>query len=925
MNLRKGSPLGRLLASTASLDLLADGFAAASAIGQDRLPAEKPAPVPSPSPAPTPTPAPAPTLAPPRPSGNALLPPPRDDAAAEREAALKDDAAGDAAADTAPEGDAAAQSAEEREASAGQRIIVIGNRAIVGTLADVPPEQTFEGGDITGYGASTVSEALDDLQRENGDVQPAFLVNGRPVSDLNDINDLPVEAIERIETLPRGSAAKVGGRAGERAYNVVLKKSLRRLTATASHEMATEGGWANDRGEAIFTILSGNDRFNLTVRGADSDILFESERNVTSRSQSAPFAPLGNIIPVSGSEIDPPLSQLAGQPVTVAGVPSGAARPSLADFARTANQANPSTIENFRSLRGATRPIEASLIGSKELTSWLSVSVNGRFAWTRSDSLFGLPSARFTIAASNAFTPFSRTVRLALNDPSRPLASRYEIQSQSLNATFNATFGTWNAALFADWDRRENSNDFQFTGALPANLATLADTTNPFGGTLASAIPVDNRLTSSVFETGQVTFEANGPLFGGLAGPVTARMTVSAQTLDFLTEDNTGTDRFERDEISGRIGANIPLTGRSGTASFLPGIGSTDLDLDYTALDQGRFGSLTRWSVALNWQPAQWLRVVGRSTRDDFPIPPESLSAPLIVTPNVPYFDPLRGVTSDVTSVTGGAQGLRNEQRRARAVAVTLSPLRKYRTQFDIEYSEDRFLDQIGSLPFPSSAVVNAFPDRFVRDAAGNLVLVDSRSVNFDNQRTSQLRFGGRFTIPLEAKKPLTRDAEGRRRRPAQLNLQAAASHTVVLSSKATIREGLPVVDLFEGGGLGVGGAVVRHLSNVNLGLFKGESGLRVEYSRRGRSTLVFGPDNDPEPLTFGALSTVDLRAIANLGQHFPKSGVLKDLRVTATVRNLFNRRQSVADQAGTTPQAYEPARRDPIGRTFLIELRKAF
>jgi len=916
---RKGSPVGRVLISTVSLAVLATAYSVAPAIAREQ---QTPAPAPAPTPSPSPTPAPPPP-------GASLLPPPRDDAAAELEAARKKKGPAAAAKSAAPDGDSVDQPSDEEEdaqpTGSSQQIIVIGDRAIVSSLANIPPEQVFESDDLTGYGASTVSEALEDLQRENGDTQPTFLVNGRPVNNLNDINDLPVEAIERVETLPRGSAAQVGGRAGERAYNVVLKKSLRSLTATASREAATEGGWANNRGEAIFTILAGKDRFNVAVRGADSGILFESERNVTSRTQSTPFAPNGNILPGSGTEIDPLLSQLAGQTVTVAGVPSGVTRPTLADFARSANQANPSTLENFRSLRGASQPIELSVLGSKELNSWLALSVNGRFTWSQSDSVFGLPSARFTIPASNSFTPFSRAVRIALNDPSRPLESGFDSRTQSVNATFNATLGQWRAALIGDWDRRRNENNFEFTGTLPTNLATVSDTTNPFGGSLAGTIPIDSRFTSSVFETAQVAFEANGPLFGALAGQVTARVRASAQTLDYRTEDSGGVTSFERDEVSGRIGVNIPLTGKGETGSFLKELGNTDLDLDYARFDQGRFGTLTRKSIALNWQPAKWLRVAGRSSRDEIPIAPEALSEPLLVTSNVPYFDPVRGVTSEVTTVTGGALGLRNEQRRSQAVALTLSPLPQYRSQIDAEYSEDRFLNQIGALPFPSAAVVAAFPERFVRDAAGNLTLVDSRSVNFDNQKNRQLRVGTRFTIPLEPKAPITRDANGRRRRPAQLNLQAAASHVVVLSSKATIREGLPVVNLFEGGGLGVGGGLARHITNFNLGLFKGETGLRAEYVRRGDSKLVYGPSNNLELLNFGAFSTFDLRAVVAVGQHFPRSPALKGVRVTATVRNLFNERQSVTDRSGSTPQAFEPVRRDPIGRTFMIELRKTF
>lgn len=917
--MRRGSKVGRVLISSVSLVVLAIAQGAAPVVALSRQ--AQPGPIPPPAPVPGAEPAePAPLRA----RGSSLLPPPRNDIAAEVDDAARSKAAEGASADG--QGSAGDRARIEQEAPApAQQIFVIGNRAVVASLADVSPEQTFEGNELSGFGASTIREALEELQRENGDAQPNFLVNGRPVTDPNDISDLPVEAIDKIETLPRGSATRVGGRAGERAYNIVLKQNLRSLTATGSREMATEGGWANERGEAIFTFLAGNDRLNLAVRGADSGILLEAERNLTSRNQSTPFAPGGNIIPASGGEIDPLLSQLAGQSVTVAGVPAGLTRPTLAHFARTANQPNPSTLESFRSLRGASQPIEVSLIGSKDLNSWLSLSVNGRLGWNLNESVFGLPSARFTIPASNAFTPFSRSTSVALNDPSRPLRSKFDSQAQSFNSTINATIGTWRAALVADWDRRRNDNEFQFTGTLPNNLATLENATNPFDGRLASSIPVDSRKTSSVFETAQVALEADGPLFNAWAGPVTARIRGSGQQLEFRSEDSSGTRRFTRDELSGRIGVTIPLTSKAQETQFLKALGNSDLDLDYTHFDLGRFGTLVRWSVALNWQPAKWLRLVGRSSHDEVPIAPEALSEPLLVTPNVPYFDPVRGVTTDVTSVTGGVQGLRNEQRRDKSIALTISPLPKYRTQLDVEYGESRFLYQIGALPFPSSAVVTAFPDRFVRDTAGALVLVDSRPVNFDTQKSRQLRLGARFTIPLEAQASLRQDAQGRRQRAPQLSLQANASHTIILDSQARIREGLPVVNLFDGGGLGVTGGLVRHTSNFNLGLFKGETGVRVEYARRGDSTLVYGPSNAPEPLTFAALSTVNIRAVLNLGQHFPRSGLLKGTRLTATMRNLFNDRQSVTDPLGNTPEAFEAVRRDPIGRTFLFELRKAF
>ena len=63
----------------------------------------------------------------------------------------------------------------------------------------------------------------------------------------------------------------------------------------------------------------------------------------------------------------------------------------------------------------------------------------------------------------------------------------------------------------------------------------------------------------------------------------------------------------------------------------------------------------------------------------------------------------------------------------------------------------------------------------------------------------------------------------------------------------------------------------------------------------------------------------------ADLGQMFPGAGMLKNARVTVAVKNLANQRQTVRDQSLTIPQAYQPVRRDPVGRTIMLELRKTF
>lgn len=804
-------------------------------------------------------------------------------------------------------------------------IVVIGNRAIIVSLQDLPVERTYSEDDVESYDAGTVGEVLDQIRNENGDAEPSLLVNGQPVADPGDIADLPAEAISRIEALPRGAAQRIGGPPGQRAYNVVLKRQLKSATFTGSEELATEGGWNNTRGESLLTYIKGQDRVNLTVRGADSGKLLESERDFIPNPETFPYSPIGNIIPASGTEVDPALSAAVGQPVTVVALPPGNTTPTQAQLVAGSNHVNPSNQSFYRTLRGSSRPVDVAVAGNKVLAPWLSLSFNGRLNWSRGESFSGLPSARFLIPASNPDTPFTTPVYLALNDPSRPLRSISKGNSQSLSTTFNASFGAWRASVAGRWDRRERDYTSQSTGSL-AGLSTVADATNPFAGSLAALIPVTSRLSTSRNTTAQFTADADGPLFTAWAGRVTGRAGVAAGWVNYDATDISGARSFKRHEYSAKAGVTVPLTS-TGEDGFLPVMGDSELAFDIGRADLGRFGTLDRRSLAFNWQLVPWLRFVASTQRDEQAIQPELLAAPVVTTPNVPYFDPLTGETVDVTLVYGGAGSLQNQNLHSRTLSWTATPLPKYRLQLSVDYLFSDLRNQIGGLPPPSSAIVAAFPGRFQRDASGTLVLVDTRSVNFARQRNGQLRFGGGFTIPLSqaVMLPADRKAGTRARRVPPWELQVHGSYTILLHNTLLIRQGLPEVDLLAGGATGVAGGQQRRTWNFDLALAKGGTGVRLAAQNRGVRYLVTGTLAAPDLLTFHPTTTVDLKAFANLGQLFPASKWARDTRVTLAFDNLLNDRQRVADSSGAMPQAYQPVRLDPVGRTVMLEIRKVF
>jgi iron complex outermembrane recepter protein len=75
--------------------------------------------------------------------------------------------------------------------------------------------------------------------------------------------------------------------------------------------------------------------------------------------------------------------------------------------------------------------------------------------------------------------------------------------------------------------------------------------------------------------------------------------------------------------------------------------------------------------------------------------------------------------------------------------------------------------------------------------------------------------------------------------------------------------------------------------------------------------------------LRFSPLLTVNLRAFADARRIFPDLDWARGLRMSVNVINLTNDRQDVRDRFGNTPLQYQPAYRDPLGRTVEFEIRK--
>ncbi|MFN3387517.1 MAG: TonB-dependent receptor plug domain-containing protein, partial [Allosphingosinicella sp.] len=305
----------------------------------------------------------------------------------------------------APEDEAEAEAALE-----GEEIVVTGTRrgAVAG---DIPPEITLDARDIRAYGASNLSELLEALGPQTGSArgrgggQPVVLLNGRRISGFREIANLPPEAIERVDILPEEVALKYGYPAEQRVVNFVLRPRFRAVTAEAETTLATAGG--HQRYEADLNVLriSNDGRWEVDAEFNRSGALLESERDII-------------------------------------GIETGPADPLVP------------SLTPFRTLVGPSEQLQLSGTISRTLFTDIAATLTGRYEATRTESLFGLPSANLVVPAQS---PFARTgsdeTVFRYFDIGHPLSRDGDNRNASLGLALNGAIQPWNWSVTANWDR----------------------------------------------------------------------------------------------------------------------------------------------------------------------------------------------------------------------------------------------------------------------------------------------------------------------------------------------------------------------------------------------------------------------------------------------------------------------------------------
>jgi hypothetical protein len=827
-------------------------------------------------------------------------------------------------------------------------------------VGDIKPDLQLQPADVQAYGVSTITELLDELAPEigsnsgRGGEGPAILVNGRRISGINEIRNLPTEAILRVDILPEEAALKYGFSPNQRVVNIVLKDHVDVELADLQGGASTEGGGASGQAEGGITRILGERRLNIDLKYNPQAALTEAQRGITALT------------------IGPSLD-LAGNPVDQ--------RP-------------------YRTLQPESQKVSLNAVLTQPIFAGISATINGTFEDTTTDARRGLPSVDLTDASG---APIAR-----LAPGFGALNQTADTWTGHLGFSLNRDVSQWRLALTGNYDHADATNDndtgLDATALQAAIAAGAVNPAGPYPAGLLTRRPQDTSHSRS--DTGNVQFVASGPVWTLPAGQVRTSLRIGATASDFSSESQRSgliqSATFSQGGGNAQASIDVPLT--SAKNKVLPMFGEVTANAHAGAQTVSGFGTLQTYGYGLHWQPVTGLSILVNRLHDEAAPSQQQTSAQLLLTPNTRIFDFATGQTVDVIQVSGGNPALTKDGRDRTSIRVTFQPFQDKQLIFRADYNQIHYKNPITTFPAASAAIEAAFPDRFIRDAEGELTEVDYRPVNFASQDVSTLKWGFDYSRPIgpaSAPPPRNQVFQALRRagvagqlgrRPGGPQPEAGAPppdgaapgppdaangppaggpplgavagggpgggpgggggfgggrggggrggggaqdgrlrislfHTIYLADRFLVRPGGPVIDFLDGASVNGAGGQTRHEVQAQINIAERGYGAELNADWKSGST-VKGAAGSTGDLDFSGLTKVNGRVFADLNQRktlIEQHPMLKGVRISFAVANIFDQRVKVRDALGVTPLNFQPAYLDPLGRTWKIELRKLF
>jgi hypothetical protein len=806
-----------------------------------------------------------------------------------------------------------------KSGDSGQEIVVVGERAAI--VKGLDPLATLDRNTLDSIGATSMSDLLRVIKpltqsADGGD--PIFLLNGQRVSSYQEIGSLPPEAIDKVEVLPEPAALRFGYPPTRRVVNFITKRNFRQVETSVAAGTTIRPGSSIAEGNFNLTRLHKDQRITLTLQRQHSSSLLQSNRHVLPNPQVL-FDSIGNVTAPNGGEIDPALSQIAGQPVTVAPVPAAEAdRASLPAYAG-ANEPRLFDLGPYRTLVPRKEEWKAESVLADKIGS-LSSSLDLSAEQTSETAMSGPAAVTLTVPASNPYSPFASTVLLhRYLTEAGVLHTRQTTTTLHGGSTLRGAVSGWLWDWTASIDQKlvggfsENGID------LSAANAAIAAGANPF-------IPLDPSLLSDrlVDRAHLLTRTMNSKLVvRGMpvqlpAGPLNVTGTVEGERLT-ASSVTRGADPFNlqlgRTRTEAGIAVDIPLTSR--TDHVLAAIGDLSLNGSANARWVSGFGSLYDTTLGATWGPMKGVQILLQDKRSGTAPDMEKLASPIVHVANVPVFDFATGRTDIVTVTTGGNPNLAAEKKHVQSIAVNVKPFPGQEVRVTATYENTDIRNQTGDIYALTPQLENVFPDLFVRDSTGHLVSVTFQPTNFYRERQKTLNIVINAGGPVGTKRN-TKVSAG----DSRPNYYAGAGPTIKFSDRLQLRPGAPTLDLLSGDSVtswktarvsGYFYAGIGQLGNSISIDGWGDGGGRVR-NPVAASDLYFSP-----------LFHADVHATLSVHHFLRKQAWTKHLQLKLDIEKLINFRQKVHDRNGLVPNQYQPDLLDPVGRTVKFTIRKLF
>lgn len=827
------------------------------------------------------------------------------------------------AAGPGPEGDAAIPPPPDT-------IVVTGERIRGQLIVDEPPIAEYDSEDIAAFGASSIADIVAAIEPATGGARggrgggrPVFLINGIRVSSWREFRSYPPESVAKVEVFSEEIAQRFGYDPDQRVVNIVLKNDYAALTLEGELEAPARGGYWRNEQEATYLKIADGARLNFNLDIEDTSLLTEAERGFT-----VPSA-------IPGVADEAPFRSLVADSWQVEGT-ANYARAFIDTGASlslnaTLSRGESTSLSGLRDTGTGAEPIERrnradrlSLGGAynRNIGSWQTtftsdaVLSNGDTEIdARTGSGFDRAETRTrTIVNKATFTGYplelpageiSTTIDLGLDwkrleSADTRSASEASITRRRLDGGVNVNIpiarrgGAWGAIGTASVNFAAGAEDLSDFGSL-ANW-TAGINWSPFAKLNLQATRIWREVAPGISALGNPRIdEFNVPVFDFATGQ-SVLATVTTGGNPNLAQETQSDWKF---------GANWEL----------PFWDNTRLQTDY-AINRSRDVTLSSPSYTAAFEQAFPDRVERNAAGELLAIDRRPVT----------LFQTRSRTLSFGLSTRGRIGGSRSEGRGGRARTLGgRGPGGAAIGDGARVDAERRALVRQALCGEPPQ--LDRLPPPMLERLRGEDGEIDRERLKRVRDRICAARSDAPNGEPAAQQDAGTAPARNpfARRRSGGGRYFASFNHTITLENEITLAQGGPVFDQIDGFVLG-SGAIPKHSSRLEAGLFMGGYGIRLSGRYLGEAVLRGSGVPGSSDLFFGDLATFDIRLFADLGQVFEREdGVLKGLRVAFRIDNVFDGQRRVVDAGGAVPDAYDPRRLDPVGRYLGVDVRKVF